>query len=128
MLVNRSNHRLARIADRIELLDGYLIAYLNLDRVIAIIRAEDEPKPVMIAEFALTDRQAEAILNMRLRSLRKLEEMQIRKERDGAREGESRAREAGRLAGAAADPAARRTSPPCASATARRPRSAAAAP
>jgi topoisomerase-4 subunit A len=83
VLVNRSNHRLTKIADRIELLDGYLIAYLNLDRVIQIIRTEDEPKPVMIAEFGLSDRQAEAILNMRLRSLRKLEEMQIRKERDG---------------------------------------------
>jgi topoisomerase-4 subunit A len=83
VLVNRSNHRLARIADRIELLDGYLIAYLNLDRVIRIIRTEDEPKPAMIAEFALTDRQAEAILNMRLRALRKLEELQIRKEREG---------------------------------------------
>jgi len=82
VLVNRSNHRLEKIADRIELLDGYLIAYLNLDRVIEIIRTEDEPKPVMIAEFGLSDRQAEAILNMRLRSLRKLEEMQIRKERD----------------------------------------------
>jgi topoisomerase-4 subunit A len=82
MLVNRSNHRLGKIADRIELLDGYLIAYLNLDRVIEIIRAEDEPKPVMIAEFGLSDRQAEAILNMRLRSLRKLEEMQIRAERE----------------------------------------------
>jgi len=82
VLVNRSNHRLAKIADRIELLDGYLIAFLNLDRVIQIIRTEDEPKPVMIAEFALSDRQAEAILNMRLRSLRKLEEMQIRKERE----------------------------------------------
>jgi len=82
VLVNRSNHRLAKIADRIELLDGYLIAYLNLDRVIQIIRTEDEPKPVMIAEFGLSDRQAEAILNMRLRSLRKLEEMQIRGERD----------------------------------------------
>jgi topoisomerase IV subunit A len=82
VLVNRSNHRLAKIADRIELLDGYLIAFLNLDRVIQIIREQDEPKPVMIAEFGLSDRQAEAILNMRLRSLRKLEEMQIRKERD----------------------------------------------
>ncbi|PTQ13010.1 DNA topoisomerase IV subunit A [Sphingomonas oleivorans] len=81
VLVRRSKHRLAKIADRIELLDGYLIAYLNLDRVIAIIREEDEPKPVLIAEFGLTDRQAEAILNMRLRSLRKLEEMEIRKER-----------------------------------------------
>jgi len=83
VLVNRSNHRLQKIADRIELLDGYLIAYLNLDRVIQIIRTEDEPKPVMVAEFGLTDRQAEAILNMRLRSLRKLEELQIRGERDG---------------------------------------------
>jgi topoisomerase-4 subunit A len=81
VLVNRSQHRLARIADRIELLDGYLIAYLNLDEVIRIIRSEDEPKPVLIAAFALSDRQAEAILNMRLRSLRKLEEMQIRGER-----------------------------------------------
>jgi topoisomerase IV subunit A len=82
VLLNRSHNRLARIADRIELLDGYLVAFLNLDRVIEIIRTEDEPKPVMIAEFRLTDRQAEAILNMRLRSLRKLEEMQIRGERE----------------------------------------------
>ena len=59
----------AKIDDRLELLEGYLIAFLNLDRVIQIIRTEDEPKPVMIAEFALTDRQAEAILNMRLRQL-----------------------------------------------------------
>ncbi|HEY0270200.1 MAG TPA: DNA topoisomerase IV subunit A [Sphingomonas sp.] len=81
VLVNRSRHRLAKIDDRIELLDGFLIAYLNLDRVIEIIRAEDEPKPIMIAEFGLNDRQAEAILNMRLRSLRRLEEMEIRKER-----------------------------------------------
>ena len=83
ILRRKSEHRLAKIADRIELLDGYLIAYLNLDRVIEIIRTEDEPKPVMIAEFGLTDRQAEAILDMRLRRLRKLEEMEIRKERDG---------------------------------------------
>ena len=82
VLVRRSQHRLAKIDDRLELLEGYLIAFLNLDRVIEIIRTEDEPKPVMIAEFALTDRQAEAILNMRLRSLRKLEEMQLRSERD----------------------------------------------
>ncbi|MFC0305431.1 DNA topoisomerase IV subunit A [Rhizorhabdus histidinilytica] len=81
VLVRRSQHRLAKIADRIELLDGYLIVYLNLDRVIQIIREEDEPKPVMMAEFGLTDRQAEAILNMRLRSLRRLEEMEIKKER-----------------------------------------------
>jgi topoisomerase-4 subunit A len=82
VLIRRSKHRLAKIADRIELLDGYLITYLNLDRVIQIIREEDEPKPVMIAEFGLTDRQAEAILDMRLRRLRKLEEMEIRKERE----------------------------------------------
>ena len=82
VLVRRSRHRVEKIVDRVELLEGYLIAYLNLDRVIQIIRNEDEPKPIMIAEFALTDRQAEAILNMRLRSLRKLEEMQIRGERD----------------------------------------------
>jgi topoisomerase IV subunit A len=82
VLVRRAQHRVAKIIDRVELLDGYLIAFLNLDRVIEIIRTEDEPKPVMMAEFGLTDRQAEAILNMRLRSLRKLEEMQIRGERD----------------------------------------------
>jgi topoisomerase-4 subunit A len=82
VLVRRAQHRIQKIEDRVELLEGYLIAYLNLDRVIQIIREEDEPKAVMIAEFALTDRQAEAILNMRLRSLRKLEEMQIRGERD----------------------------------------------
>ena len=82
VLVRRSQHRIAKIEDRLELLEGYLIAFLNLDRVIAIIREEDEPKPLMIAEFGLNDRQAEAILNMRLRSLRRLEEMQLRKERD----------------------------------------------
>ncbi|MBG6116882.1 MULTISPECIES: DNA topoisomerase IV subunit A [unclassified Sphingobium] len=80
VLVRRAQHRLAKIADRLELLDGYIIAYLNLDRVIEIIRTEDEPKLVMMDEFALTDRQAEAILNMRLRSLRKLEEMELRRE------------------------------------------------
>jgi topoisomerase-4 subunit A len=83
VLQRRTAHRLGKISDRVELLDGYLIAYLNLDRVIEIIRTEDEPKPVMIAEFGLTDRQAEAILDMRLRRLRKLEEMEIRKEREG---------------------------------------------
>jgi topoisomerase IV subunit A len=81
VLRRRSEHRLAKIGDRVELLDGYLIAYLNLDRVIEIIRTEDEPKPVMMAEFSLSDRQAEAILNMRLRSLRRLEEMEIKGER-----------------------------------------------
>jgi topoisomerase-4 subunit A len=73
--------RIGKIDDRVELLDGFLIAYLNLDRVIEIIRTQDEPKPVLMAEFALSDRQAEAILNMRLRSLRKLEEMEIGRER-----------------------------------------------
>ena len=83
ILIRRSRHRLEKIAARLELLEGYIIAYLNLDRIIEIIRTEDEPKPVMMAEFELNDRQAEAILNMRLRSLRKLEEMELRKERDG---------------------------------------------
>ena len=82
ILIRRSQHRLEKIASRLELLEGYIIAYLNLDRIIEIIRTEDEPKPVMMAEFSLTDRQAEAILNMRLRSLRKLEEMELRRERD----------------------------------------------
>ena len=83
VLVNRSLHRIGKIDDRLELVDGFLVAFLNLDRVIEIIRYEDEPKAVMIAEFALTDRQAEAILNMRLRQLRKLEEMELNKERAG---------------------------------------------
>ncbi len=82
ILQRRTRHRLDKIASRLELVEGYIIAFLNLDRVIAIIRTEDEPKPVLMAEFGLTDRQAEAILNMRLRSLRKLEEMQLRQEQD----------------------------------------------
>ncbi len=82
VLVRRSQHRLDKIAARLELLEGYIIAYLNLDRVIEIIRNHDEPKPLLMDEFSLTDRQAEAILNMRLRSLRKLEEMELRSERD----------------------------------------------
>ncbi|MCB2047844.1 MAG: DNA topoisomerase IV subunit A, partial [Novosphingobium sp.] len=82
ILQRRAQHRLDRIASRLELLEGYIIAFLNLDRIIEIIRTEDEPKQVMMAEFNLTDRQAEAILNMRLRSLRKLEEMELRQERD----------------------------------------------
>jgi len=80
VLLRSSQHRLDKIAARLELVLGYIIAYLNLDRIIEIIRTEDEPKPVMMLEFDLTDRQAEAILNMRLRSLRKLEEMELRKE------------------------------------------------
>ncbi|MEL7173364.1 MAG: DNA topoisomerase IV subunit A, partial [Pseudomonadota bacterium] len=92
VLERRSRHRLAKIAQRLEVLGGYLIAYLNLDRVIEIIRYEDEPKQALMAEdwavvegagpARLTDAQAEAILNMRLRSLRRLEELEIRAERD----------------------------------------------
>ena len=80
VLVRRSSHRLAAIERRLELLDGFLAVYLNLDEVIRIIRYEDEPKTDLIRAFTLTDAQAEAILNMRLRSLRKLEELEIRKE------------------------------------------------
>ncbi|MEO1045217.1 MAG: DNA topoisomerase IV subunit A [Pseudomonadota bacterium] len=82
VLQRRSAYRLGKINDRLELLSGYIIAFLNLDRVIEIIRTEDEPRPVMMEEFDLSERQAEAILNMRLRSLRKLEEMELRKEGD----------------------------------------------
>ena len=80
VLVRRSNHRLAAIDRRIEVLDGYLLVYLNLDEVIRIIRTEDEPKPALMARFELTDTQADAILNMRLRALRRLEEMELKKE------------------------------------------------
>ena len=80
VLIRRSRYQLAQIEARLETLAGYLIAYLNLDKVIKIIRTEDEPKPVLMKAFGLTDVQAEAILNMRLRSLRKLEEMQIKGE------------------------------------------------
>ncbi|HXJ01940.1 MAG TPA: DNA topoisomerase IV subunit A [Micropepsaceae bacterium] len=83
VLGRRSRHRLAKIADRLEVLEGYLAVYLNLDKVIKIIRTEDEPKPKLMAAFKINDRQAEAILNMRLRALRKLEEMQIREEHAG---------------------------------------------
>ncbi|KQZ98499.1 DNA topoisomerase IV subunit A [Mesorhizobium sp. Root157] len=86
VLVRRSRHRLGEIERRLEILAGYLIAYLNIDEVIRIIREEDEPKSVMMARWSLTDTQAEAILNMRLRALRKLEEFEIRKEFDGLTE------------------------------------------
>lgn len=82
VLVRCANFRLQKIAARLEVLEGYLIAYLNLDRVIEIIRNEDEPKKIMMAEFGLSDVQVEAILNMRLRALRKLEEIELRAERD----------------------------------------------
>jgi topoisomerase IV subunit A len=80
VLVRRYNYRKAQIENRLEVLGGYLIAYLNIDKVIKIIRTEDEPKPALIKAFKLTEVQAEAILNMRLRSLRKLEEIEIRTE------------------------------------------------
>ncbi|WDR02992.1 DNA topoisomerase IV subunit A [Devosia algicola] len=80
VLVRRSNFRLGQIAHRLEVLGGYIIAYLNLDEVIRIIREEDDAKVSLMATFDLTDVQAEAILNMRLRSLRKLEEIELRKE------------------------------------------------
>jgi topoisomerase IV subunit A len=80
VLRRRSQYRLTKIDDRLELLGGYLIAYLNLDEVIRIIREEDEPKATLMKTFDLSDRQAEAILNMRLRSLRKLEELEIKRE------------------------------------------------
>ncbi|MFI5000042.1 MAG: DNA gyrase subunit A, partial [Reyranellales bacterium] len=80
VLVRRSTFRLEAIERRLEILEGYLIAYLNLDKLIKIIREEDEPKPKMIKAFKLTDNQAEAILNMRLRALRRLEEFEIKGE------------------------------------------------
>jgi topoisomerase-4 subunit A len=80
VLVRRTQHRLDQIARRLEILDGYIVAYLNLDEVIRIIREEDDPKARLIKRFKLTDNQAEAILNMRLRSLRKLEEVELRTE------------------------------------------------
>jgi topoisomerase IV subunit A len=82
VLIRRSQFRLAAIERRLEILGGYLIAYLNLDEVIRIIREEDEPKAALMERFTLTDLQAESILNMRLRSLRKLEEFEIRTEFD----------------------------------------------
>jgi len=82
VLLRRSKFRLGKIDARLEVLEGYIIAFLNLDRVIEIIRYEDEVKATLMAEFELTELQADAILNMRLRSLRKLEEMELRNERD----------------------------------------------
>ncbi|MGO4683774.1 DNA topoisomerase IV subunit A [Hyphomicrobium sp. 2TAF46] len=82
VLVRRSTHRLKKIEHRLEVLDGYLIAYLNIDEVIRIIRREDDPKAKLISKFSLSEVQAEAILNLRLRSLSKLEEVEIRAEHD----------------------------------------------
>jgi topoisomerase-4 subunit A len=80
VLIRRTAFRLAEIERRLEILDGYLIAYLNIDRLIKIIREEDEPKPKMMKAFKLSDLQAESILNMRLRALRRLEEFEIKGE------------------------------------------------
>lgn len=80
VLLRRSRHRLGQIEHRLEVLGGLLVAYLNIDEVIKIIREEDDPKAVMMKRFKLSDVQVEAILNMRLRSLRKLEEIEIRRE------------------------------------------------
>jgi topoisomerase-4 subunit A len=85
VLVRRSKYRQAQIEHRLEVLGGFLVAYLNLDKVIKIIRTEDEPKPVLMKTFKISDVQADAILNMRLRNLRKLEEMEIRGEEKGLR-------------------------------------------
>jgi topoisomerase IV subunit A len=80
VLLRRSRFRLGQIEHRLQVLGGYLVAYLNLDKVIKIIRREDEPKPVLMRTFKLSDLQADAILNMRLRNLRKLEEIEIKQE------------------------------------------------
>ncbi|MEM1391471.1 MAG: DNA topoisomerase IV subunit A, partial [Pseudomonadota bacterium] len=82
VVIRRAQFRLNKIENRLHLLDGYLIAFLNIDEVIRIIREEDEPKEIMMARFGITDVQAEAILNLRLRALRKLEEVEIRKEHE----------------------------------------------
>jgi topoisomerase-4 subunit A len=80
VLIRRSEFRLQKIAERLDILKGYMVAYINLDEVIRIIRKEDEPKPVMMKRFKINDAQAEAILNMRLRQLRKLDEIEIKRE------------------------------------------------
>ena len=83
VLIRRSKFNLKKIDHRLEVLEGYIVAFLNLDRVIEIIRNENDPKLTLITEFELSDTQAEAILNMRLRSLRKLEEIELRREHEG---------------------------------------------
>ena len=83
VLLRRSKFNLEKIDHRLEVLEGYIVAFLNLDRVIEIIRNENDPKLTLITEFELSDTQAEAILNMRLRSLRKLEEIELRREHEG---------------------------------------------
>ena len=127
VLVRRSKHRLAQIEHRLEVLGGFLVAYLNLDKVIKIIRNEDEPKPVLMKTFKLSDVQADAILNMRLRNLRKLEEMEIKRENKELREEKPRSRSCSaprRSSGRRSPTRSRR----CARSSARRRRSASAAP
>ena len=103
VLQRRSRHRLAAVARRMEVLRGLVIVYVNLDEVIRIIREEDEPKAEMMARWGLTDMQAEAILNMRLRALRRLEEVAIRKELEALGRRVRRHREAARQRPAAMD-------------------------
>jgi len=102
VLVRGSRFRLAKIDDRLEILDGYLKIFLDIDTVIRIIREEDEPKPVLMSTFELSERQAEAVLNLRLRNLRRLEEMALEKERKALR------KEKKELESLLADPARRR--------------------
>ncbi|MCC7274602.1 MAG: DNA topoisomerase IV subunit A [Alphaproteobacteria bacterium] len=82
VLQRTSRHRLGEVARRLEILEGYLLVYLNIDEVIRIIREDDDPKAEMMRRWALTETQVEAVLNMRLRALRRLEEIEIRRERD----------------------------------------------
>jgi DNA gyrase/topoisomerase IV subunit A len=103
VLLRRSRNRLGKIEKRLEVLDGFLIAYLNIDEVIRIVRFEDEPKAKLIERFELTDVQAEAILNLRLRALNKLEEIEIRKRARRTLRRKGRHREAARLRGTAVE-------------------------
>lgn len=86
VLQRRSNQRLGKIIDRMEILDGYMVAFLNIDEVIRIVRFEDKPKEELIRTFSLTERQADAILNMRLRALNKLQELEIKTENEALAE------------------------------------------
>ena len=87
VVVNRLNSRLNKILDRLHILEGLLVAYLNIDEVISIIRSEEKPKPVLIKQFKISEIQAEAILELKLRHLAKLEEVKIKSEADELREG-----------------------------------------
>ena len=89
-MTRRLQHRLDKVLARLHILDGLMIAFLNIDEVIEIIRTEDEPKQVLMARFNLSDEQAEAILNLRLRHLAKLEEHQLQAEKDKLEEERSK--------------------------------------